>query len=164
MSAGEAAARHVPRAHVYRGVAEWVGARAGGTTGYDAYSREYTFAIAGKPALRGSADPTFRGDAALHNPEELLLCALAACHMLSYLAECARAGIVVAAYRDEAVGTMSFRDGRLRFTDVLLNPRVTLGSGDVGKALALHARAHAECFIANSVNFPVRFEPLVSAH
>jgi organic hydroperoxide reductase OsmC/OhrA len=153
---------HVPRVHEYRGVTDWVGASAGGTTGYDSYSREYAFSIEGKPVLRGSADPTFRGDARLHNPEELLLCALSACHLLSYLALCARAGIVVDGYRDEAAGSMTFADGRMRFTEVVLRPRVTLAAGDPGRATALHAKARDECFIANSVNFPVRHEPLVS--
>jgi organic hydroperoxide reductase OsmC/OhrA len=157
-------ALHTPKVHVYRGVTLWTGAQAGGTTGYDAYSREYTFSIAGKAPIRGSADVPFRGDPQLHNPEELLLCALSTCHMLSYLAECARGGIVVTAYADDATGTMTFAAGRLRFTDVLLRPRVTLASGDPAKAAALHTRAHDGCFIANSVNFPVRHEPTFEQH
>lgn len=155
---------HRPAPHIYHGVTVWSGASGGGTTRYDAYSREYTFAIPGKATIFGSADVPFRGDAGLHNPEELLLCALSACHMLSYLAECARAGIVVSAYRDEAIGTMSMAAGRLRFTDVLLRPQVTLAAGDTGRAGALHARAHDACFIANSVNFPVRHEATVERH
>lgn len=147
--------------HTYRGVATWTGAAQGGTTSYDAYSREYTFAIAGKPLLHGSADRAFRGDPALHNPEDLLLCALSTCHMLSWLARCARAGIVVTAYRDEASGTMAFAEGNMRFTGVLLRPRATIATGDVERALALHEKAHADCFIANSVNFPVRHEAVV---
>ncbi len=154
-------AAHAPKVHVYRGVTAWVGARDGGTTTYDAYSREYTFTIAGKPVVRGSADVPFRGDPALLNPEELLLAALSTCHMLSYLAECARAGIVVTAYEDDATGSMTFAEGKLRFTDVLLRPHVTLALGDVARATALHANAHAACFIASSVNFPVRHEPQI---
>ena len=73
----------------------------------------------------GSSDPTFRGDAAKHNPEDLLVVALVGCHMLSYLALCARAGIEVAAYEDEASGAMAIKDGRMRFTEVMLAPRVT---------------------------------------
>jgi organic hydroperoxide reductase OsmC/OhrA len=155
---------HVPAVHTYRGVTQWTGARAGGTVDYAAYSREYAFSIAGKPVLHGSADVPFRGDPHLHNPEDLLLGALSACHLLSYLALCARAGIEVRAYRDEAVGTMTFADGRLRFTEVVLHPRVTIAAGDIARATALHARAHAECFIANSVNFPVRHDAAVERH
>jgi organic hydroperoxide reductase OsmC/OhrA len=157
-------ASRVPTAHHYRGVTVWSGACAGGTTRYDAYSREFTFTVEGKPALCGSADVPFRGDPRLFNPEDLLLCALSSCHMLSYLAECARAGIVVTAYTDDAAGTMSFVDGRLRFIEVVLRPRVTIAVGDLERAVGLHARAHDECFIANSVDFPVRHEASVERH
>jgi organic hydroperoxide reductase OsmC/OhrA len=81
---------------------------------------------------------------------------------LSYLAECARSGVVVTAYEDNAHGTMAMKDRAIRFTDVLLTPRVTITKdSDVEKAKALHAKAHAECFIANSVNFAVRHEASV---
>jgi organic hydroperoxide reductase OsmC/OhrA len=51
--------------------------------------------------------------------------------------------------------------GNGRFTDVLLRPRVTIGAGgDTALAARLHHEAHDFCFIANSVNFPVRCEPV----
>ena len=66
------------------------------------------------------------------------------------------------AYEDRAIGTMAVKDGKLRFTDVLLEPRVTVAPGtDLEKATALHERAHADCYIANSVNFPVRHQPTI---
>lgn len=149
-------------AHHYDARITWTGARAGGTTSYQAYSREYEFSVNSKPTLTGSADPHFRGDPALHNPEELLVVALSTCHLLSYLAECARGGVNVVAYEDDAHGTMEMKDRAMRFTDVVLKPRVTIAPGsDVEKAKALHEKAHAECFIANSVNFPVRNEPTI---
>ena len=40
--------------------------------------------------------------------------------MLSYLADCARAGIEVIAYEDQASGTMAAKDGRMRFVEVTL--------------------------------------------
>src|SRR4051794_17713801 len=115
--------------HHYQARIEWTGAKAGGTTSYQAYSREYEFTSGDKPVIRGSADPHFRGDAALYNPEELLVVALSTCHLLSYLAECARGGINVTSYEDDASGTMAMKDGAIRFTDVLLKPRVTIAPG-----------------------------------
>ena len=116
----------------------------------------------GKPTLRGSSDPLFRGDPALHNPEDLLVAALSSCHMLSYLAHAARAGLHVLAYEDDATGTMTFAGGGGRFTDVLLRPRVTIAAGaDAALAEALHGRAHDDCFIAASCNFPVRHEATI---
>ena len=83
------------------------------------------------------------------------------CHALSYLHLCATAGIEVVAYEDQASGTMAMKDGRMRFIDVLLAPKVVIAAGDRDKAIALHEEAHRQCFIANSVNFPVRHQPSV---
>ena len=85
----------------------WTGAATGPTRTYEGYGRAWRAEVAGKPPLEGSADPVFRGDAARYNPEDLLVVALASCHMLSYLALCARAGIAVAVYEDQASGTMT---------------------------------------------------------
>jgi organic hydroperoxide reductase OsmC/OhrA len=151
------------REHVYVARLLWTGAVAGPTRDYAAYSREHRIEFEGKPAIVGSADPAFRGDPGLHTPEDLLVASLAACHMLTYLALCALEHIEVTSYSDAAVGTMAETGGAGRFTRVLLRPRVTLARGDVGRAVALHERAHADCFIASSVNFPVDCEPVVEA-
>lgn len=141
----------------------WTGAEKGGTTRYEAYSREARVEIAGKPSLPVSAAPPFLGDPTLHNPEDLLVAALSACHFLSYAALCARSGIEVVAYEDAAHGTMDRAGGKTRFTEVVLRPRVTIAPGsDAAKAHALHERAHAICFIASSVNFEVRNEPVIT--
>lgn len=140
----------------------WTGAERGGTTGYERYSREVRADFDGKPPLALSAAPAFRGDGALHNPEDLLVAALSSCHFLSYAALCARSGVEVVAYEDAATGTLDRVDGVTRFTEVVLRPRVTLAPGsDAEKARALHERAHAICFIANSVDFDVRHEPTI---
>jgi organic hydroperoxide reductase OsmC/OhrA len=146
--------------HRYTLRLDWTGAAQGPTLKYEAYSREYHVEIEGKPDLTGSADPAFRGDPALINPEDMLLAALSSCHMLSYLALCARMRIAVTAYTDQASGTMSeTAPHRMGFTEVMLRPRVMVAAGtDLAKANALHEKAHELCFIANSVNFPVRHE------
>ena len=144
------------REHRYRLDLSWTGAGRGSTTSYQAYSREYLIRIEGKPPLMGSADPLFRGDPALPNPEELLIAALSSCHMLSFLAEASRAGLPVLGYDDSTEGLMVFDGGGGQFRSVTLHPRVILPAGSdpelVGK---LHERAHQNCFIARSVNFPV---------
>jgi organic hydroperoxide reductase OsmC/OhrA len=153
--------------HHYRATTIWTGASKGATTSYDAYSREYIVAIDGKLCIVGSADPSFRGNPSLHNPEDLLVSSLSACHMLSYLALCAKAGIRVVSYVDEVEGQMADQQGKVRFTEVVLNPRVTIELGDslegdsLGKAQDLHHEAHEVCFIANSMAFPVRHQPTV---
>ena len=148
--------------HDYAATLVWTGARNGPTSSYQAYSREHEVQCGAKPRICLSADPHFRGDATLHNPEELLVVSLSSCHLLSYLAECARAGVHVLAYEDRASGVMTLREGKLRFTEVVLRPQVTIAPGaDVDKARTLHGTAHDDCYIANSVNFLVRHEPTI---
>src|SRR5690349_16085197 len=76
--------------HHFQSRLVWTGAEQGGTTSYEAYSRRYRVDIEGKPSIVGSAAPPFLGDGSLHNPEDMLMVALSACHCLSYLALCAR--------------------------------------------------------------------------
>lgn len=110
----------------------------------------------------GSSDPAFRGTPDRYNPEDLLVASLSACHMLFYLHLCATGKVVVTAYEDEASGTMVEVPGTGgHFTEVMLRPRVTISSDDADLAQSLHDKAHHLCFIANSVNFPVRCEPEV---
>jgi organic hydroperoxide reductase OsmC/OhrA len=145
--------------HHYEMQVTWTGATAGGTRDYKTYSREYRADFPGKPSVTGSADAAFRGDPNLHNPEDMLVLALSACHMLSYLALAALEGLEVTGYEDSARGTMQQEGRGGRFTEVVLRPRVTVAPGsDPTRAEALHEEAHQTCFIANSVNFPVRHE------
>ena len=147
--------------HHYAARLVWTGADRGPLRDYQSYSRDYRVEVEGKPPLTGSADPTFLGDAGKHNPEDLLVASLAACHMLSYLALCARAGIEVVAYEDQASGRMAIKDRKMRFVEVTLAPHVTIAAGDLAQAEALHEKAHEGCFIASSVNFPVLHMPTV---
>jgi organic hydroperoxide reductase OsmC/OhrA len=148
------------REHHFECRLEWTGAAKGPTRSYEAYDRTYRIEIEGKPALVGSSAAVFRGNPALHDPEDMLVAALSSCHCLSYLALAARAGLLVVAYRDRATGTMTRIGDRIRFREVTLRPRVWVAPGsDLERARELHHRAHEECFIANSVNFPVENEP-----
>lgn len=149
--------------HHYQAHLVWSGSQQGPTKSYTTYSRDYTVTVTGKPSLQGSADPAFRGDSSLYNPEDLLVISLAACHMLSYLALCARAGIAVMSYSDHATGTMALQGQKMRFTEVILYPQVVIApEANLNHAYELHQEAHAVCFIANSVAFPVRHKPKIS--
>jgi organic hydroperoxide reductase OsmC/OhrA len=148
------------RSHHYTTDLNWTGDT---SVGYETYDRTHTIRIANKPELITTSDPLFRGDPALHNPEDLLLAALSSCHLLTYLALCARKRITVLSYRDQASGTLVLTpEGGGHFSEVLLRPEVIVASaGMVETARALHVLAHKYCFIANSVNFPVRNEAAV---
>lgn len=151
--------------HRYLLRSEWTGNRGTGTSGYREYDRAVTISVPGKPDLEASSDKPFRGDGSKWNPEDLLLAALSECHLLSYLHACVGAGVVVVAYADEASGVM-VEDGRGggAFTEVVLRPRVMVAEASmVDAARAAHAQAREWCFIANSVNFPVRHQASVVA-
>ncbi|QFG21028.1 OsmC family protein [Actinomadura sp. WMMB 499] len=154
--------RRAPKRHRYEVSVTWTGNTGTGTSSYRAFERAHEVRAAGKPPIAGSADPAFRGDPARWNPEELLVASLSECHMLWFLHLCASAGIVVTAYTDEPLGTMvETADGGGRFEEVVLRPRAVLADpARAGETAALHERAHGLCFIANSVNFPVRHEPV----
>jgi len=139
----------------------WNGNLGTGTSDYRSYSREHVVSVEGKHPIEGSADKPFRGDPARWNPEEMLVAALAQCHMLSYLHVAVTRGVVVTAYEDTAVGTMR-EDGRSggAFSEVVLHPRVTVADTSmVEQARDAHTKANELCFIASSVNFSVHHEP-----
>jgi organic hydroperoxide reductase OsmC/OhrA len=149
--------------HDYKARLVWDGNLGTGTTTYTGYGRKYRLQIDGKPDIIGSADPMFRGDANAYNPEDLFVAALSSCHLLSYLALCARSKINVVAYEDNATGVLQLRpDGGGIFESVTLKPVVTLAPGsDEKRALELHETAHDLCFIAASVRIPVLHEPRI---
>lgn len=149
------------REHRYAVTVEWTGNLGLGTTGYRSYDRGHEIRVEGKPVILGSSDPAFLGDPSRYNPEDLLVAALSACHMLWYLHLCSEAGIMVTEYLDRAEGVMEEGAGGAgRFLSVTLRPEIAVNLGaDLDTARALHHEAHAKCFIANSVNFPVACEP-----
>lgn len=101
------------------------------------------------------------GDPAKMNPEDLLISALSACHMLWYLHLASKAGIVVTGYRDDPMGYgETLANGAGRFLSAVLRPTISVVEGtDLKIAAELHHQVDEYCFIARSVNFPVRYEP-----
>lgn len=149
------------KAHRYTTTLNWTGNKGEGTANYKAYDRDHVFTVPGKPELPGSSDPSFRGNPARYNPEELLIASLSSCHMLWYLHLCSVNDIVVVDYQDNAEGVMIEKgDGSGYFSEVILRPVVTITNADkVERAKELHHEASKFCFIASSVNFPVKHEP-----
>ena len=144
--------------HLYQARIEWTGNKGSGTEHYKNYERSHTITIDGKPEILASSDPAFRGDKLKYNPEELLVASLSSCHMLWYLHLCAEAGVIVTEYVDHATGIMAeTSNGGGHFIEVILKPVVTVTEKRmIDKANELHKKANERCFIANSVNFPVK--------
>ncbi len=149
--------------HNYNLEVHWTGNEGTGTSGYRKYGRDHIVKVDGKEDISLSADPAFRGDPKCYNPEELLLTSLASCHMLWYLHFCAVEGVVVVAYVDRASGQMiEEKSGKGKFESVTLQPKVVVQDVEmIDLAEVLHQKAHEYCFIANSVNFKVTYDPQV---
>lgn len=150
--------------HTYTTSLIWTGNTGEGTSTYQAYRRDYTIRVSGKPDIKGSSDPSFRGDKSRYNPEELFIASLSSCHMLWYLHLCSVNGIRVIDYKDQARGTMVEQEGGAgHFESVTLMPEIViLESGKEELAMELHERANEMCFIANSCNFEIKHEPGIS--
>ena len=146
------------REHNYKSNLIWTGAGTQGTKNYVSYDRDYEIHIEGKPIILGSSDPMFRGNPDVHNPEDMFLASVSACHMLWFLHICSTNRIVVSAYNDHAEGTMhDGADGAGQFTSITLHPHATIEhKSDLRKAHEAHVEANKKCFIANSLNFPVK--------
>lgn len=151
--------------HKYKATITWTGNKGSGTMDYRSYDRDYAIKIEGKEVLYGSSDSDFLGDKSKYNPEDLLLAALSSCHMLWYLHLCSKNNIIVIDYTDTAHGSMvEHLDGSGKFTEVTLHPIVTIANKqNLVLAEQLHKEANRMCFIANSVNFPVRHLPVIRA-
>ena len=147
--------------HNYSLTIEWTGNKGEGTTRYDAYDRDYNISAENKIDLLGSADAPFRGDITKYNPEDFLLASLSSCHMLWYFHLCADAGIIVTDHIDHTRGILLQNDtGSGAFSEVTLNPIVTVKEPSmIEKSLELHELANQKCFMANSVNFPIKHNP-----
>ena len=149
------------KTHTYRTTVRWTGNRGSGTSAYRAYGRDHEISATGKPVVPASSDPAFNGDPGRYNPEDLLVASLSGCHMLWYLHLCAVNKVVVLEYEDNAAGTIEeTADGGGHFVEVTLRPAITLtAQSNPDTARRLHHDAHEKCFVANSVNFPVRVQP-----
>jgi len=131
---------------------------------YDTYNRAHEIRFKdGALTLPGSGAPMFKGDAERVDPEEAFVASLAACHMLTFLALCARKRLTVDSYEDDAEGFLEKgANGKLQMTRVTLKPRVRFAPGndvDAAKLADIHHKSHEECFIANSVKTDVAVEP-----
>ncbi len=138
---------------LHEALVEW--RRAPHSSAAGSYSRRHLGRLGGGQALAMSASAEYLGDADCADPEQLLVGALASCHMLFFLAIAERRGHRVERYRDAARGTLEKGDdGRLAVTRIRLAPEVEFAAGtapDEETLAALHRTAHRNCFIARSI-------------
>jgi organic hydroperoxide reductase OsmC/OhrA len=132
---------------------------------YQTYNRAHEILFKdGLIVLPSSSAPEFRGDPDRVDPEEAFVGALSGCHMLTFLAICARKRLTLESYEDDASGWLELdAHGKLWIARVTLRPSAQFAPDveiDAAQLADLHHHAHSECFIANSVKTLVNVEPL----
>ena len=136
--------------HSYATRLVWEGSTA---EGYRAYARDHIgVTVPPTQELALSADPAYRGNRDLLNPEQLLVMAASSCQLLSFLAVAARQGVTVLGYTDDAQGWMDVADKPVRVGRIRLSPVIEVAAGvDPDEVMRISEQAHEECFIANSL-------------
>jgi len=144
----------------YRAKIQWK--NTGSDFNYDTFDRTHEVQFPGGLTLKASSAPEYLGKKELANPEELLAATLASCHMLTFLAVSAKSRLFVEQYEDEPVATLDKNaEGKLAVTHIQLNPKVKFKGEPPNpeKLRELHAKAHRNCFIANSLACKMAIEP-----
>jgi organic hydroperoxide reductase OsmC/OhrA len=143
--------------HSYATRLIWEGSTA---DGYRVYSRNHLgVTVPPTQDLALSADPAYRGDRDMLNPEQLLVMAASSCQLLSFLAVAARQGVTVLSYTDDAQGWMDVADKPVRVGRIRLSPVIEVaGAVDRDEVLRMSEQAHEECFIANSLTTAIELD------
>ncbi len=132
------------------------------------YRRLHSWRFDGGAVIAASPSPSVvrapYSDPAAVDPEEAFVASIASCHMLTFLYLAAKEGLVVEAYDDAAVGTMTKNAGGTPWVSrVELRPRVRYAAAPSPELEArLHHRAHEQCFISASVKTEIEVLPPVS--
>ena len=146
--------------HSYQSRLWWQGSTG---IGYDSYERTHSIIV--PPAgveLVMSSDVAFNGNSQLPNPEQLLLASASSCQLLSFLALAARSRIDVVAYEDDAEAVMPEDQQPIRITRIALRPRIVVAAGvDLDRVRRLVAKAHDDCYVANTLNAEIVIDPII---
>jgi organic hydroperoxide reductase OsmC/OhrA len=115
---------------------------------------------AGKPELKVSSPPEFKGEAGFWTPEEMFVASVNACTLMTFIAYAQHKGLDPVGYESSAEGVLENVEGKYRFTGITLHPHVRVKSPqDVERAREILESAHANCFISNSLAVPVKVSP-----
>jgi organic hydroperoxide reductase OsmC/OhrA len=126
---------------------------------WDAARRGRTSAP-GKPDIEIGSPPEFKGEAGVWAPEEMLVAALNACMMLTFVAFAQGKKLAFVAYESAAEGLLENVDGKYRIVEVSVQPIVVLSSeADIAAARTIMAEVKANCFISNSITADVKLTP-----
>jgi peroxiredoxin-like protein len=126
----------------------------GGPTGYA------TVSVAGAPDLRSAPPADFDGPGDAWSPEHLVLAAVQTCFLFTLRAVARASRVEFQALELSAEGTVDRQDGGVRFTEIVLRPRLTLAPGaDRDRALRVMEKSEKTCLVSASLATAVRLEP-----
>ncbi len=127
--------------------------------------RSGTIGSEGKPTLKISSPPEFKGERGVWTPEDLFVGSVEVCHMTTFLAFAAQKKIPIVSYKSHANGVLEYIDGDYRFTRIVIFPTITVGHGVVETDVhALLREAEKHCLVANSIASIVEVNPTIIVH
>jgi peroxiredoxin-like protein len=111
------------------------------------------------PDLAAAPPRDFDGPGDAWSPEHLLLAAVETCFVFTLLAVAQASRIEFTALELSGEGTVDRRDGKMRFTEIVLRPRLSLPAGaDADKARRVVEKSEKGCLVTASLAVPVRLE------
>jgi organic hydroperoxide reductase OsmC/OhrA len=123
-----------------------------------------TLSSSGHSAIEIGNPPVFKGTPDVWCPEDLLIGALNACLMLTFLYQMQLRKLAVVDYESSAQGTLEHKDGKYRVTQIAVQPRISLKSeNDVEAAREAMRDAAESCMISNSILAAVQLDPQFNA-
>ena len=122
-----------------------------------------TLSSAGVPDLRTAAPLDFDGPGDAWSPEQLLLAAVDACFVLTFRAVAQASRLQFVSISVEAEGVVDRVNGRTRFTEIVLRPRIALPAGvDWTRVQRALEKAERSCLVSASLDTPIRLEPEIA--
>lgn len=138
------------RAFTFKTCMSWTGGRSG------------VLESNGKPSVRVSSPPEFKGEAGVWTPEDLFVASVEACHMATFMAFALRKSISIKSYQSHSNGVLEFVDGDYRFTRIVIFPTILVDNTESEKEVhAILRETQKHCLVTNSIASIVEVNPTI---
>src|SRR5512140_3470320 len=138
------------KSYTYKTSVAWTGGRSG------------ILESNGKPSIKVSSPPEFKGESGVWTPEDLFGASVEICHMATFLAFAARQSIAISSYKSHSNGVLEFIDGDFRFTRIVIFPTIVVaGSESEAQVHAILRDAQKHCLVTNSIASIVEVNPTI---
>ena len=125
-------------------------------------TKAYVAAEAVPLALQFSTPPEFNGERGKWTPEHLLVAATSSCLAATFRAMAEHSKFEFISLHVEAEGVLEKLEDGLRFTRIVLRPRLAvIHEDDRDRAVKLLQKAEHSCLVSRSLQTEVTLEPLI---